>query len=493
MKRLVILLGMVLCMTQGHAQRLNHRKAHNALNDFRKEVRDDFENFRKQCMEEYIAFARDPWKEFKETPPVPLPKEDEIPPVVIPKEDEEKPIESKPIVIDEVVKPVPVQPQPQPVEPIEEVPVPKPEVKYVTFTFFGTSGQVRFNTANLVHLQGVSENQIADALGRIQMEAYDNMLIDCLALRDKLQLSDWAYLQMLKAVSEKIAGGRNNDAALLLAYLYMQSGYRMRLGADNSRLYMLYASEHHIYNQPCYTLDGYQYYGVETLPNSLRICQAAFPKEKNLSLLIPKNQKFAMDRGNARTISSVRYQNVKVSVSINKNLINFYSTYPSSMIHQNFLTRWAMYANTPLDEDVKSQIYPVLKAALNGCSQREAVSRLLNLVQTGFVYEFDDKVWGHDRAFFTEESLYYPYCDCEDRSIMLTRMVRDLIGLKCILIYYPGHLASAIEFTEGNVQGDYIMLNGHKYIIADGTYINAPVGQTMPDMDNRTAKVILLE
>ena len=122
-----------------------------------------------------------------------------------------------------------------------------------------------------------------------------------------------------------------------------------------------------------------------------------------------------------------------------------------------------------------------------------AVNKILNYVQTGFTYEYDDKVWGHDRAFFAEESLYYPYCDCEDRSILFTRLVRDLLGLKCILIYYPGHLASAVEFTKDNVVGDYISLNNRKFIIADPTYIGAPVGETMPKMDNKTAKVILLE
>jgi hypothetical protein len=69
---------------------------------------------------------------------------------------------------------------------------------------------------------------------------------------------------------------------------------------------------------------------------------------------------------------------------------------------------------------------------LKGLSQKEAMERLLNWVQTAFVYEYDDKVWGDDRAFFPEETLYYPYCDCEDRSILLSRLVRDLLGLKAI-------------------------------------------------------------
>lgn len=492
MKRLIIILGVAFCMTEIHAQHLNGKRAHSMLDEFRKEAREDFENFRKQCMEEFIDFVRNPWKEFKEEAPVPLPKDDEVPPVVIPKEDEDKPVAPKPVVIDDdVVKPQPVQPQPKPVQPIEEVPV--PEVKYVSFSFFGTPAQVRFDTANIVHLNGLNGEAVADALGRFTPAAYDNMLFDCLSLRSKLQLSDWAYLQMLRNLSMKVAAGNANDATLLLAYLYMQSGYQMRLATDNQRLYMLYASRHNIFEKSFYIIDGIRYYGVEDMPCSLYISDARFPQEQQMSLLISKSQKLAVSKGSSRTISSMRYKDFKMEVSVNKNLMDFYNTYPTSMLGPDFMTRWAMYANAPMDETVRTQAYPALRNSLKGLSQKEAVERLLNLVQTGFVYEYDDKVWGGDRAFFAEESLFYPYCDCEDRSILLTRLVRDLLGLKCILIYYPGHLASAIEFTESGVQGDYISLGGHRYIVADGTYINAPLGRTMPDMDNKTAKVILLE
>ena len=94
--------------------------------------------------------------------------------------------------------------------------------------------------------------------------------------------------------------------------------------------------------------------------------------------------------------------------------------------------------------------------------------------------------------FFAEESLFYPYCDCEDRSILFSRLVRDLLGLKVLLVYYPGHLATAVHFTE-SVTGDYISLDNQKYVVCDPTYIGAPVGATMPDMDNESAKVILLK
>lgn len=35
-------------------------------------------------------------------------------------------------------------------------------------------------------------------------------------------------------------------------------------------------------------------------------------------------------------------------------------------------------------------------------------------------------------------------------------------------------------------------LNDHKYIICDPTYIGAPIGATMPGMDNQIVKVIAL-
>ena len=151
-----------------------------------------------------------------------------------------------------------------------------------------------------------------------------------------------------------------------------------------------------------------------------------------------------------------------------------------------------MYANTQLEDGVKKMLYPALRDIIQGLSQQDAANVLINWVQTAFVYELDDKVWGHDRAFFAEESLYYPYCDCEDRSILFSRLIRDLLELDVVLVFYPGHLATAVHFTD-DIKGDYIMVEGKKFLICDPTYIGAPIGLTMKGMDNATCKAILLE
>ena len=118
---------------------------------------------------------------------------------------------------------------------------------------------------------------------------------------------------------------------------------------------------------------------------------------------------------------------MNLNVQVNKNLIDFYNTCPTSEINDNFMTRWAMYANTPMEQEVQKQLYPIFQEKIASLNERDAVDKLLNWVQTALVYEYDDKVWGHDRAFFAEETLFYPYCDCEDRAILFTRIVRDLL------------------------------------------------------------------
>ena len=493
--RYFLLMGMALCMLQGHAQGTSGSNANKkALEQFRKETREKFESFRQEAMNKYLDFMRNPWKEFNSDEPLPVPKNELIEPVQVTNSDLLwfKKKKKKKVEVNEVVTPPKPKPQPKPVEPIREVPM--KTKAYADITFFGTPVKVRYNADGRIKVKTVNPAGIADAMKALSSPDNDNMIVDCLAERDRLQLCDWAYLLMLKALSDRIYGQDTNEATLLLAYLYMQSGYRMRLAYDdiNNKVYMLYASQHIIYEQGAINLNNESYYCLGKMPHTLFLCEAPFPKEKNLSLMVTTNQRFAMDQTGDRVVKSEKYNNVCLDVKVNKNLLDFYDTYPTSMIGDNQMTRWAMYANKPMEETVKEKAYPALKQQLAGLSQKEAVECLLNLIQTGLEYKLDDLVWGHDRAFFPEESLFYPYCDCEDRSILFTRLVRDLVGLECLLVYYPRHLAAAVAFTD-EVEGDYIELNGKKFTIADPTYVAVSMGRTMPKMDNSTAKVIVLQ
>ncbi|MEY8684832.1 hypothetical protein AB9N12_01380 [Bacteroides sp. AN502(2024)] len=460
-----------------------------AYDSFKNQAKQDYNDFRDKANREYADFIRQAWLSYKTLPAVPKPKEKEVPPVIIREEDKKKPIDDRLVVIEEEINIPTPQPQPVPVAPIREQP--HPVEQSFAFSLYGTEMRVRLDDALKFRLPNLELESIAKVWEQLSGDKYNNVIRDCLQLRIRRQLCDWSYLRMLDALCSGFLGENSNEAELLKAYIYCQSGYQMRLAVAYNRLYMLYASQHFIFDKACWQVDGIFYYADNCNADKIQLCEAAFPHEQALSLYIPQEQSLSREVAPKRVLQSSDVEWLKATVAEDENLMAFCKDYPTSCIGEDFMTRWAMYANTPMSSGAKSELYPALKQFIKGRPLAEAVDILCHWVQTAFVYEYDDKVWGADRAFFADETLYYPYCDCEDRSILLTRIVRDLLGLKCALVYYPGHLATAIAIGD-EVKGDHILINNTKYIVCDPTYIGAPIGMTMPDMDNKSAKVIIL-
>ncbi len=57
---------------------------------------------------------------------------------------------------------------------------------------------------------------------------------------------------------------------------------------------------------------------------------------------------------------------------------------------------------------------------------------------------------------------------------------------------YPGHIATAVRFTE-NIPGSYYLIDNERYVICDPTYINAPVGACMPDYAKSEVTIVRLK
>jgi hypothetical protein len=197
---------------------------------------------------------------------------------------------------------------------------------------------------------------------------------------------------------------------------------------------------------------------------------------------------------NRRVISN--FVKLDAQTAVNKNIINFFNDYPIAgpANGKDVTLKWYKYGNLSMTQELKDKLYPQLKAKIDRLPNVAAAEILLSWIQYGLEYKLDEKVWGHDRPFFAEESLYYPYADCEDRAVLFSQLVRDLLGLDVILVYNanPGHLYTAVAFNE-DVPGDYIMVNNRKFMVCDPTYYGAGVGKTMNRMNNATAKYLLLK
>lgn len=477
----------------GYATAQNQRDLMKEYENFKKQAQQDYEDFRAKANAEYADFMRQAWQYYKGEQAKPAPKVPDLPkpPVILPEEEKDKIPENKPVPYEEVIPAPVVIAQPKPVAPIPEVP--QPQEEWFNFTVFGTECKVRLSNADRFKLADSREDAVADAWVMFSQERYNNLIRDCLELRARLNLCDWAYLQLLQQLSVDFLGKDTNEATLFTAFLYTQSGYKMRLArSEANRLYMLVASRHYIYDISHFTIAKEMFYPLNCDEDGLYIFADSFENEQSLSLTIGKEQYLTINAANERTLASKRYPAVTAAVSSNKNLIDFYSSYPQSYVNNDLTTRWTFYANTPLCKQVRETLYPVLKQAVKDKNEEQAANILINFVQTAFEYEYDNEVWGRDRPFFADETIHYPFSDCEDRSILFSRLVRDLMGLKVVLLYYPGHLATAVQFSE-NISGDYLTINGKRYLVCDPTYIGANIGLTMPNMDNEKAKVVLLE
>ncbi len=470
---------------------------------FRQNTQDEYDAYRKRLNEQYAEFMRRTWDAFPaheadepqpETPvqpvvynepepaPQPVVEPDQQPAPQPAPEPKEIPVEPAVVVVPE---PAPAPEPIAPVKPKEEQPQ-----KRVSVGFYGSIVSLSFPANDNLKIKSLDENSLADAWKTLSSSRYDITVKTALDVRKASDLCDWAYMDMLRAVTEK-RYGKTNEAVLMQAYIMSQSGYRVRLGMTKNKLHMLIASRYEIYGMRYVTLDGTKFYITgDRDDKELQICKAQFDKEQSLSLQMARLPKFGNEPTPKRTLTSRK--GVTATVSVNKNLIDFMNTYPQACINGDAGTRWAAYANTPLDKNVKDALYPVLKKTIAGMPERDAVGILLNWVQTAFKYGYDDQIWGGDRPFFAQETLYYPQSDCEDRAILFSRLVRDLVGLDVVLLYYPGHLATAVAFS-GEQKGDWLTYKGRKFIVCDPTYENAPVGATMPGMDNKKAKMIALK
>lgn len=171
----------------------------------------------------------------------------------------------------------------------------------------------------------------------------------------------------------------------------------------------------------------------------------------------------------------------KINVGYDSETIQYLKTYPQMDI--------GMYFNSEVNQATANPLLKQLKPLVEGKSEEDAVNLLLRFVQTSFKYKTDEQQFGIENYLFPEETLHYPYSDCEDRSVFFAWLVHNLLDLKVIGLDFPGHIAAAVNFNE-KVKGDAISFNGKLYIITDPTYINATAGMTMPDYKNKKPGVI---
>ena len=273
---------------------------------------------------------------------------------------------------------------------------------------------------------------------------------------------------LTREVAGHCCGAATNEAALLQTFLLAQAGYQVRLAKASERLCPMLASTDELLQLPFVVVDDVRYYVYDKSLGNKPLLVFNRPSGEGRPLTMAVVQpRLAVVLTEERTLVSRRQ--LEVGVRTNRNLIDYYGSLPRC-------TQWRLYKEASISDEAKATLWPALRQATNGLDTIAAVNVLLDFVQTAFAYRDDRQQFGSERPLYPDETLFYPYSDCDDRAILFACLVEELAGLETVFLKWPNHVAVGVAFSQA-IDGDAVEYGGKRYAVCDPTCIGAEAGR----------------
>mgnify|MGYP006269261071 CR=1 FL=1 len=313
---------------------------------------------------------------------------------------------------------------------------------------------------------------------------YSELVNQLYNYKSRFNLNDYGYLMMAQKLANGICYQSEANARLLTWFLLSKSRYKVKVGHKNSRsVHLLVAANRTIYGTR-FNINNEFYYALGEDPGAIYTYDKVYEgadRLVNLDIIHPLN----LGKSNVKKNFTFTFQGQEydIPVSYNLNAIAFYNDYPDAEYTTHF--------ESNVSRNIKESLLLAFQPLLESRSQGDAINLILRFVQTAFEYKTDEEQFGRERYFFPEEVFHYRYSDCEDRSVLFTYLVRELLGLKVVVLDYPGHIATAVKTDD--LQGEYVVFQDEHYIICDPTYVNAPAGVAQQQYANSRINLVALQ
>ncbi|ADD68524.1 hypothetical protein Dacet_1760 [Denitrovibrio acetiphilus DSM 12809] len=496
-----------------------------SFDDYLKQEMSAYNSYLEEIDREFSSFLKQKWESYDGKPPVALldkPKPVEIPvakpdvkpePVVIkpkpapkpveepvsvgePRKEPEKDIVKEPVPVPPVVKepapvvPLPVAPQPQTPAVKEPAPAyePSKEAKGLGLSFYGRELDIPTDK-KLVTAVGkpLSSKNIAAWWEAVASSNYKPTLNYMQSQAQEMNLGDWGYVNLVERFAAKLLGDIP-ERKMLVWFFMNKAGYNAKLGyTDEGTVKVMVPSDKELYGVSYYTFSGVRYYvvdvfGTKQTTEALYTYKGKYPEaDKPVRLekmLYPKLGFAGFSRDLSFTVDGKEH---KITTIANRYSIAYLNNFPQADL--------SVYTSAKTPEWIDKTLLPELKKLIEGKNAKESVDIILHFVQTAFQYKTDDAQFGREKFLFTEETVFYPYSDCEDRSVLFAYLIKNLLELDIVMLDFPGHIAAAIDLGEYNT-GTMLEYNGKHYSVTDPTYINATAGMVMPQYKDTSPVII---
>lgn len=339
-----------------------------------------------------------------------------------------------------------------------------------------------------LHLDGIRERQVSRFWSHLDEQKVQQLVGQIRNHQQNLSLNDWGVVDLVGRFSAKVYPADENAQVALTVYLLNKLSYDARVGRMDDHLVMMATTRQQVYERPFVLLDQKKYYLLRTQMPDTR-----HPRISTYSMQHPGSTtpidlglRYAPRLGVSpakKTTYQYGFEGKMLTVPVNKAMIDFYAVYPQ--------TDLPVYANAAVGETLTATMDKVFASLLRGKDDVASVALLLRYVQDGFRYEVDRAQFGREKTFFCEENFYYMANDCEDRAVLFSYLVRQLVGLDVVLLQYEDHVATAVCFGDAKVRGDHYQYQGKTYVVCDPTTKGAKVGQLVKKYRRQAPKMII--
>lgn len=356
------------------------------------------------------------------------------------------------------------------------------KTRNISFDFFGSEISIDCDVRIFAPAGQINSSEDIAAYWEKMSNTYYNSLLGHLDIyRQNQNLNDWAYYQLIKAFIKKSYPGDRNMQNLLTWYLLTRAGYKNRIAFDGTQTFVLLSSVYPL-SGSYIRLNNINYYLPGKDLGKAKTYEKDFPQaDKILDMSLSKPMNLAEKKADRRFHFKYAGKDYEVTLSYNKNLMDFYNTVP--------LADLSLYFNSVPGPETKNSVLNAFRPLIEGKPKTEAANILLSFVQQAFDYKTDQDAYGKEKYMFADELLYYPYADCEDRSVLYAYLVKTLLNLEVTGLTFPGHVATAVHFVK-NPPGEYIRYHQKDYVIADPTFTGAPIGILMPGINKSDAEIV---
>lgn len=160
--------------------------------------------------------------------------------------------------------------------------------------------------------------------------------------------------------------------------------------------------------------------------------------------------------------SAYRKNYFNLDICVNKAIRYLLEDYPN--VDRNQIV------NTPFSEQARECVISKLKSYLAGADTITMVKVIFMFVRDGFLDldDMNEDSFRRRKRQTPEESLIYSYHDSEDKSILFFSLVKEILNLPLIELYYPktDHVEVGVSLDRCGLKSDFVY-NGRTYVVCN--------------------------